>query len=268
MVISAQLNREHQHVALKVGSHAELSGELAVLKHLKSIRTTHAGSVLVRTMLDEFVLTHRDKEYQAVVHPPLATTLKGFRKIFPDKSLSVDLLRLVLKHVLLALDFLHTEAKVIHTGESRSPSFSVYVHLLKLLIDIQEKNILLDLSDTSSQSDCNKFEMQEMESPSPRKIVDGDRIIYTSRPLVPRIYNYGRPILCDLGQARFDDYNPIEDIQPYQYRAPEVILDIPWTEKVDIWNVGVLVSGLPCICRFETTSWCDSLYYAVDLGYV
>jgi len=122
MTIYAQPNRAHRHVALKVGSHAELSRELAVLKHLRSIRTTHAGSSLVRTMLDEFVLTHHEKKYQAVVHPPLAITLRGFRKMFPDTSLSVDLLKLILKHVLLALDFLHTEAKVIHTGGSRSSS--------------------------------------------------------------------------------------------------------------------------------------------------
>ena len=90
-----------------------------------------------------------------------------------------------------------------------------------------------------------KFEQQELDSPSPRKI-DGDRIIYTSRPLVPRIYKYGQPVLCDLGEARFGEYDPLGDIQPYQYRAPEVILDVPWDHKVDIWNVGVLVRRACC----------------------
>lgn len=233
-------------MALKVGSHAELSGELAVLKHLRSIRTNHVGSLLVRTMVDEFVLTRHEKKFQAVIHPPLAITLLAFRNMFPDKSLSIDLLRLVLRHVLLALDFMHTEAKVVHTGESRSSSMSYP----ELLVDIQEKNILLGLNDTSSQSDLDKFERQEMASPSSRKI-NGDQIIYTSRPLVPRIYDYGRPVLCDLGEARFGDYDPMQDIQPYQYRAPEVILDIPFSEKVDIWNVGVLVSGTLSFAVFK-----------------
>jgi serine/threonine protein kinase len=31
-------------------------------------------------------------------------------------------------------------------------------------------------------------------------------------------------------------------IQPDIYRAPEVILGMSWTSKVDIWNVGALVS--------------------------
>ncbi|KAI0926429.1 hypothetical protein AcV5_008894 [Taiwanofungus camphoratus] len=144
--------------------------------------------------------------------------------MLPTKSLPVALLRSVLKHVFLALDFLHTEAKVIHT-------------------DIQEKNMLLDLDDNSAEDDLQAFETQEVKSHSPRKI-DGDRIIYTSRPLVPRIYNYGRPVLCDVGEARFGEYNSMDDIQLYQYRAPEVILDIPWGEQVDIWNVGVLIWDL------------------------
>lgn len=35
-----------------------------------------------------------------------------------------------------------------------------------------------------------------------------------------------------------------EDIQPDVYRSPEVILDIPWTYSVDIWNVGCMVSNV------------------------
>lgn len=112
-------------------------------------------------------------------------------------------------------------------------------------VDIQEKNILLGLDDNTAMDDCIKFEQQELDSPSPRKI-DGDRVIHTSRSLVPRIYEYGRPVLCDLGEARFGKYDPSSDIQPYQYRAPEVILDMPWDHKADIWNVGVLVRCASC----------------------
>ncbi|PGH32207.1 hypothetical protein GX50_04991 [[Emmonsia] crescens] len=35
-----------------------------------------------------------------------------------------------------------------------------------------------------------------------------------------------------------------EDIQPYLYRAPEVLLRMKWDNKVDIWNVGVLIWDL------------------------
>ena len=53
----------------------------------------------------------------------------------------------------------------------------------------------------------------------------------------------GRPVLCDFGEARIGegDHNLI---QPYPYRAPEVILEMSWHNKVDIWMVGVMVSHL------------------------
>jgi serine/threonine-protein kinase SRPK3 len=86
-----------------------------------------------------------------------------------------------------------------------------------------------------------KFEKDELTFPGARKI-GGDRVIYTSRLLVPPVHKYGRPVLCDFGVARFGEYDSMVDIQPYQYRAPEVIFNVPWDEKVDIWNVGVMVS--------------------------
>lgn len=83
------------------------------------------------------------------------------------------------------------------------------------------------------------FEEKEKSNPSPRKI-DGDRVIYASRKL-KKTRQHGRPTLCDFGQARFGSNTYSGDIQPYIYRAPEVLLQMPWNEKVDIWNVGVLV---------------------------
>ena len=114
------------------------------------------------------------------------------------------------------------------------------------------------------------LEKDELEKPCPRKI-DGERVIYTSRPLVPPSpqYAYGRPILADLGNARIDGGPPYTgDIQPYQYRAPEVILMMPWDEKVDIWNVAVMVSSRVFFQRFSvneailTRPWDPALGYA------
>ncbi|KAG9041090.1 hypothetical protein FS842_002725 [Serendipita sp. 407] len=99
------------------------------------------------------------------------------------------------------------------------------------------------MNEKTAEQDLDEFEQKELNSPCARKI-DGDRVIYTSRRLVPSIYNYGRPVLCDFGEARFGEYDNMADIQPYQYRAPEVIFDIPWNEKVDIWSVGVMIWDL------------------------
>lgn len=48
------------------------------------------------------------------------------------------------------------------------------------------------------------------------------------------------PVLCDFGSAVLGQYHS-EFVQPKIYRAPEVILGVPWTFSVDIWNVGCMV---------------------------
>ncbi|KAF4187740.1 hypothetical protein CNMCM7927_003686 [Aspergillus lentulus] len=86
------------------------------------------------------------------------------------------------------------------------------------------------------------FEEQVKSNPSLRKI-SRDRVIYASRKL-RKTKKHGRPILCDFGQARYGSNTYTGDIQPYIYRAPEVVLRMPWNEKVDTWNVGVLAWDL------------------------
>ncbi|KAH7350714.1 putative serine/threonine-protein kinase sky1 [Rhexocercosporidium sp. MPI-PUGE-AT-0058] len=52
---------------------------------------------------------------------------------------------------------------------------------------------------------------------------------------------FGRPILCDFSLAWNGEVERCHDLQPDPYRAPEVILEMPWGYAVDIWNVGVMV---------------------------
>lgn len=103
--------------------------------------------------------------------------------------------------------------------------------------DIQPNNILLQIEDESLLVD---FEETEKAEPCPRKI-DGNRIIYISRELGDL---RGPPVLCDFGEARYGKEVYNELIQPFVYRAPEVDLQIPWSNKVDIWNVAAMVSPL------------------------
>lgn len=85
------------------------------------------------------------------------------------------------------------------------------------------------------------FEEQELLEPSARKLVDGDRAIYVSRELqMPK--KWGAPVLCDFGSAVPGDVEHSEDVQPDVYRAPEVILEAPWSYPIDIWNAGCMVS--------------------------
>lgn len=54
----------------------------------------------------------------------------------------------------------------------------------------------------------------------------------------------GPPLLCDLSEARFAASERQSNkalITPDLYRAPEVILGLPWSYEVDIWGFGMMV---------------------------
>lgn len=93
------------------------------------------------------------------------------------------------------------------------------------------------------QSMLEQFEMAELETPSPRKIVDASRVIYQSRRFSqPNNSEYGLPILCDLGEERLGQVqSSMPFIQTHVYRAPEVIFGMPWGPPIDVWNVACLV---------------------------
>ena len=93
-----------------------------------------------------------------------------------------------------------------------------------------------------------RAEELELKNPCDRKI-DGDRVIYTSRALFHT--SIDRMVLSDFGEARCgmnsDPY--YDDIQPLEYRAPEVLLEIPFSYPVDIWNAGLMVWYNPLLTR-------------------
>lgn len=199
-----------------------MNREVQVLKHLSSVKTNHPGSSLVRKMIEEFEITGPSGSHQCIVYEPLLTSLLHFQATLKPQSLPEDLLKGALQQLLLALDYLHSEAHVIHT-------------------DIQAKNILIGSKDDSI---FREWDTSEEAEPSPRK-VDSSHTIYKSRPFHRKKgwSGFGMPLLSDFGEARLGDVHD-GSIQPDIYRAPEVILGMSWTSKVDIWNVGALIWDL------------------------
>lgn len=84
----------------------------------------------------------------------------------------------------------------------------------------------------------SQIEEDEITQPIPRKVLD-DRSIYYSRPIPVCASS---PVISDLGEARIGKQKHRGDIMPGIYRAPEVILDMGWDCKVDIWSTGTMVN--------------------------
>ncbi|KAK9415426.1 putative Protein kinase domain-containing protein [Seiridium unicorne] len=150
-----------------------------------------------------------------------------------------------MKDTLLAFGFFRPDLAVRgksdhNAGNDAIRQLAVLVNLLNLRKGyIKADNIMFGIQDDSV---FEAFEEEELQNPSPRKLLT-DRTVYASRALrTPK--EWGAPVLCDFGSAVSGEGEHLEDIQPDIYRAPEVILQIPWTYSVDIWNVGCMVGTL------------------------
>ena len=104
------------------------------------------------------------------------------------------------------------------------------------LTDIQPKNILLGVLDNSC---FDRFERDEFDYPMPRKELPS-RTVYVSRPMP---LSKGAPLLCDLSEARFETSSNSDFVIPDVYRAPEVVLGMPWSKPIDLWGFVMTVCG-------------------------
>jgi serine/threonine protein kinase len=95
------------------------------------------------------------------------------------------------------------------------------------------------------------FTRAELDSPAPRKLVEG-KPVYLSR-WFERPRQWGVSVLSDFGSAVRGDMERNHDAQPNVYRSPEVMLKVEWSYPVDIWNVGCMVRpSLFALHRFAT----------------
>lgn len=208
--------------------------ELEVSCHINSIEWDHPGRRYLRLALDDFEITGVAGSHQCIALPLMGLTLNEMRKMYPDKVTEKGMTALCLVIILYALDFLH-RLGVVHTGMIYRLSCILYTH--SYIIDLSLENIIIRFKD---QKVWEEIEQQEIEHPSPRKVL-ADREIYRSySPVAPLS---GVPHIIDFGAARLGEMGQMHsgDIMPWQYRAPEIVLGMDWNDKVDIWSVGMMV---------------------------
>ncbi|UCK59335.1 hypothetical protein AFCA_002153 [Aspergillus flavus] len=197
----------------------EREHELNVYKHIDSIETDHPGRKFIRKMLGYFYVQGPSGRHICLVHEPLGMNANELLRHIPGRTMTLESMKPAIRQLLGVLDFLHSVARLIHTGTSKK--------------DIQLKNLLLPTPSSSALAD---FEEREIKVPAARKILK-DRTVYTTSRFPA---GDGLPLLGDFGEARFGDEENIGDIMPDYYRAPEVILKSNWDYKVDIWSVAMI----------------------------
>ena len=228
--------RENVLLTLKVCIAGEdVTNEVAISRHIRSIEAEHPGKERLRVVLDDFQINGPHESHRCLLFTPLGLTYTDFRNLFPEMVLNKDLLQQSLLMVLLGLDFLH-QVGVVHTGPYSYSGVSGNLPAKRDVIDISPNNILLGAEDAAVFS---KVELAELENPSPRK-VRADRVIHLSYTMP---ITHGAPVISDFGAACLGEPGQKQsgDVMPGVYRAPEIVVGIAWNSKIDIWSVGVMV---------------------------
>ena len=100
--------------------------ELAAFEHLNKLpKTKHAGSKWIRKSVDQFILgaDHISplRPFQCFVFKLImASSLWSLRHKWPDCRMPKNPAKVILQHVIQALDYLHRKANMIHAGLSHA----------------------------------------------------------------------------------------------------------------------------------------------------
>ena len=139
--------REHEYVTLKVfvSGNPQAKNEEKFSGHLKTIKPDHAGGKFIRTLRDSFELLGEKGSHVCLVNDALGVTLKQLRELSDGEKLALELGKPIIYHVQFAFDYLHSQAKVVHTG---TVLVAVLIRLILIIdLNVQEKKMIMSIAD-------------------------------------------------------------------------------------------------------------------------
>jgi len=116
--------QSERYVALKIGMRksAYTDGN-DNSKHEEKLHTriaeanpSHGGYTIVRRLHDVFTVANGDEEHSCAVYELMREPLNEFRWRLKDERIPLHLFKLYMIILLEALDYLHSECHIIHTG--------------------------------------------------------------------------------------------------------------------------------------------------------
>lgn len=114
------------YVALKIfvnstsmGKH--LDDEFTIYNSIRRGSKIHPGHNAITSLLDSFDVDEPEDKHRCLAHPALWESVWAFLHRNPVRRLPKPVLAFALQRLFLALDYLHTECQVIHTGMLSGP---------------------------------------------------------------------------------------------------------------------------------------------------
>ncbi|PWY82057.1 kinase-like protein [Aspergillus heteromorphus CBS 117.55] len=179
----------------------------------------HPGLEFTRLAQDIFQIDTSTGPHHCIVTEPQGASIRTLQDVFPNAILPKLLVKSLVHRLVISIDWLHATCGLVHT-------------------DISPQNVLIKLEDDSVLKDIEK---QESQNPSTPVISQGVPIYHS---LATMLELSGLPVLTDFGQMRPSEPANRDWWMSDLYRAPEVLLQLPWSFPVDIWSIGVMILEL------------------------
>lgn len=124
-----------------------MSHELPLLQLIRSKASPdHVGARHVISLRDNFTLTSAHGQHLCLVTEVLGSTVLDFRERYKDRQVPVPVVKEITRQILLALDFLHGDCQIIHTGET-SISLASMPIVKPVDVDIKFDNMQFAIGD-------------------------------------------------------------------------------------------------------------------------
>ena len=223
-----------------------LDYEWKSIDRLSGIVSENDGLLYVQQIQDRFTVKSAfGLRHCCFVYSVACSSLQQYLMLARPGDTKVAFQKKVLRAMLRCLDFLHAEARIVHT-------------------DFKLDIMMLTTNDDTTETFVHKLGSRRLRG---KHDCQNNRIIYESIDFTVLVefdsLSVGRPLLGDFGDARImlesGQLDPA-GVQPEPLRALEVVLGMEWSTPVDIWSVGIVawwlfLGRLPFSARADDGSW-------------
>ncbi|KAJ5322740.1 protein kinase [Penicillium brevicompactum] len=221
--------RANEYASLKVsvrvdnnnGEHSPVLNEISMLQRLKQFaKEDHPGLDFTRLARDMFETESLAGRHHCIVYKPHGTSVRTLQEVFPNAMIPKSLVKSLIHRLFMSVNWLHATC------------------------DISPRNVLMAIEDDTILQDIEDQESQDPSLPITSTIHAAmPTVVYKSRPTMLAVS--GHPILTDYGQMRLVEGCVNQDWWMSDlYRAPEVLLRLPWGFPADIWSIGIMTLEL------------------------
>jgi serine/threonine-protein kinase SRPK3 len=242
-------------VALKIQKsaqnyHEAALDEIRLLNSVKDEAVDNSLSQYVVQLLDEFTHIGPHGTHVCLVFEPMGKNILRLIKHYDYRGMPTYIVKIMTRQLLQGLDFLHRSCRIIHT-DLKPENFLMLPAVpfsAKLLREQRESKLGSPSPPpratrppvvNSPGGEANVHALEGM--PDPHGVVQLINLDLDPIELAVRRFSIK---ISDLGNGCWIDHHFTEDIATRQYRSPEVIVGLSYTESADIWATACIIFEL------------------------